>query len=151
MSEMSFEGHRHIRKVARQRDKSQAHSKFRLAQAEADIADAKERREAAEKAKVKAVKRQTSLEAFEPILDLKQLQKTGSGGDTVKRIQMQISWHRKKGGDVHIPTGVSKMKKGEAWIVMVWAVRRHLSGTSANEGNLIIVTVVRCGLLLGGS
>jgi len=98
MSEMSFEGHRHIRKVARQRDKSQAHSKFRLAQAEVDIADAKERREAAEKAKGKAVKRQMLLEAFEPILNLKQLQKTGSGGDTVKRIQMQITWHRKRGG-----------------------------------------------------
>jgi len=136
MSEMSSEGHRHIRKVARQRDESQAHSKFQLAQGEADIADANEGREAAGRAKEKAVERRASLEAFEPILNLKQLQKTGSGSDTGKRIQRQITWHRRIGGDVNIPTGVSKMKKEEAWVEMVRAVRRHLSGTSANEGNL---------------
>lgn len=137
MSEMSSEGHRHIRKVARQRDESQAHSKFRLAQAEADIADAKERREAAEKSKGKAAARQASLEALEPVLDFEQLRKTGSGGFTGKQIQAQIMWHRRIGGDVNIPARVHNMKKGEAWVAMVRAVRRHLSGTSANEGNLL--------------
>lgn len=136
---MSLEGHQHLRKIARQRDASQAHGRFRLAQAEADISEAKERREAAEKAKGKAVERRVSLEAFEPVLDLKRLQETGSSGDTAKRIQRQIMWHRRIGRDVNIPTGVHKMKKAEAWVVMVLAVRRHLSGTSANEGNSFTV------------
>jgi hypothetical protein len=132
---MSPEGRRHLRKVARERDASQAHAKFRLAQAEVDITEAKERRAAAEKSKEKAAKRQAFLEAFEPILDLGLLQKTGSGGDTAQRIQKQVMWHRRIGGDVNIPTGVHKMKKAEAWVVMVQAVRRHLSGTSAEKGN----------------
>jgi hypothetical protein len=139
MSQMSPEGHQHLRKVARQRDASQAHARFRLAQAEADTAEAKERCEAAKKAKGKAVERQAFLEAFKPILDLNRLQKSGSGGDTAKRIQTQIMWHRRIGGDVNIPTGVHKMKKTEAWVIMVQAVRRHLSGTSANKGNPFVV------------
>ena len=135
MSEISLEGRQHLCKVARQRDESQAHVKFHLAQAEADITEAKERREAADKAKGKAADRQALLEAFEPVFDLEKLRETGSGGYTAKDIQRQIMWHRRVGGDVHIPTGVHKMKKVEAWVVMVRAVRRHLSGTSANEGN----------------
>ena len=54
MSQMSLEGHQHLRKVARERDASQAHARFRLAQAEADMTEAKERRRAADKAKEKA-------------------------------------------------------------------------------------------------
>ena len=135
MSQMSPEGRQHLRKVARQRDASQAHARFHLAQAEVDTAEAKERCEAAEKAKEKAAERQEFLEAFKPILDLNQLQKSGSGGDTAKRIQTQIMWHRRIGGDVNIPTGVHKMKKAKAWVIMVQAVRRHLSGTSADKGN----------------
>lgn len=134
---MSPEGRQHLRKVARERDASQAHAKFRLAQAEADIINAKERRAAAEKSKGKAMERRTFLEAFKPVLDLGQLQKTGSGGDTAKRIQNQVMWHRRVGGDVNIPAGVHKMKKAEAWVVMVQAVRRHLSGTSAEKGDLL--------------
>jgi len=134
MSQMSPEGHQHLRMVARQRDAGQAHARFRLAQAKADIAEGKERREAAEKAKGKAVERQVFLDVFEPILDLEQLQKAGPGEDTAKRIQAQIMWHRRIGGDVNIPTGVHKMKKAEAWTAMVRAVRRHLSGTSTEKG-----------------
>ena len=135
MSQMSLEGRRHLRKVARQRDASQAHAKFRLAQAEADMAEATERREAANKAKGKAAELQASLEAFEPIVDLIHLEKTGPGGYTGKQIQRQIMWHRRIGGDVHIPTGVHGMRKAEVWAVMIRAVRRHLNGTSAHEGN----------------
>ena len=134
---MSPEGRRHIRKVAREQDASQSHAKFRLEQADADIADAKERRAAADKAKMKAAKRQASLEAFEPILDLKRLQTAGFGEDTAKRIQRQVMWHRRIGEDVNIPPGVHKMKKPEAWAVMVQAVQRHLSGTSAEKGDLV--------------
>jgi len=131
---MSLEGCRHLRKVARERDTGQAHAKFRLAQADADMAEAKEQREAADKTKEKATKRQELLEKFEPTLDLKRLE-TGSGGYTVKQIREQITWHRKIGQDIHIPTGVHKMKKAEVWVVMVRAVRRHLRKTSMNEGD----------------
>jgi len=89
------------------------HARFRLAQAEADITEAKERREAAEKAKGKAVEWQAFLEVFKPVLDLERLQKVGPDEDTVKRIQTQIMWHRRIGGDVNIPAGVHKMKKME--------------------------------------
>jgi len=89
----------------------------------------------ADNVKGKAAERQAMLEAFEPVLNLKQLQEIGSSGYVAKDVQRQIMWHRRIGGDAHIPTGVHKMKKAEAWIVMVRAVRRHLSGTSANEGN----------------
>ena len=136
---MSPEGRQHLRKVARQRDASQSHAKFHLAQAEADMREAKERRAAAEKAKGKAAERQASLEAFEPILDLGQLQETGSSGDTAKRIQRQVMWHRRVGGDVDIPPGVHKMKKAEAWIVMIEAVQRHLSRAPTKKGDLFKV------------
>jgi len=132
---MSLEGHQHLRKVARERDTSQAHARFRLAQAEADMTEAKERRGAADKAKEKATERQEFLEKFNPTLDLKRLQEAGSGGFTVKQIREQIAWHRKIGQDIHIPTGVHKMKKAEAWVVMLQTVRRHLRGTSTNEGD----------------
>ena len=135
MSQMSLEGRQHLRKVARERDANQTHARFHLAQAEADMTEAKERREAADKAKEKATERRTFLEKFEPTLDLKRLQETGSGGSTVKQIREQIAWHRKIGQDIHIPTGVHKMKKAEAWIVMVQAVQRHLCGMSTNEGD----------------
>lgn len=98
------------------------------------MVEAKERREAAEKAKGKAAERLALLEALNPVLNLRRLQETGSGGWTAKKIQEQIRWHRRIGGDTNLPTGVSKMKKAEAWVVMVRAVRRHLSGTSADEG-----------------
>jgi len=103
------------------------------------MVEAKERREAAENAKEKAVKRQELLEEFNPITCLKTLQQTGPDRDTAKRIQRQIMWHRRIGGDVHITTGVHKMNKAEAWFVMIRAVRRHLSGTSDDEGNLTTV------------
>jgi len=135
MSQMSLEGRRHLRKVARERDAGQAHARFHLAQAEADVTEAKERREVADKTKEKAIKHQELLEKFEPTLDLKRLQESGSGRYTIKQIQEQIAWHRRIGQDVHIPTGVHKMKKAEVWIVMVRAVRRHLRKTSTNEGD----------------
>jgi len=139
MSQMSLEGRQHLRMVARERDEGQADAKFRLAQAEADIMEAKERRGAAEKAKVKAAKQQADLEAFEPDLDLKKLQRTGpTKAITVKQIQDQIKWHRRIGGDVNIPKNVDRRKKEGAWAIMVQAVQRHLSGTSAEKGNLFI-------------
>jgi len=122
------------------------HGRFHLAQAEADIADAKEQREAAEKAKGKAAERQAFLEVFEPVLDLGRLQETGPGEDTVKRLQAQIRWHWRIGGDVNIPAHVHKMNKADAWVVMVRAVRRHLSGTSTEKGN--IISPLRCGTTL---
>ena len=70
MTQMSPEGRQHLRKVARQRDASQSHAKFHLAQAEADMREVKERHAAAKKAKGKAMEQQASLKAFEPILDL---------------------------------------------------------------------------------
>ena len=135
MSQMSPDGRRHIRKVAREQDAGQTHAKFRLAQAEADIKEAKVRRRAADEAKGKAAKRQALLEEFVPNLNLKHLEETSSSGYTVKQIQGQIAWHRKIGQDVHIPRGVHKMKKAEAWVVMIRAVRRYLRGTQTSEGN----------------
>ena len=99
------------------------------------MTEAKERREAADKAKGKAAERQALLEEFKPTLDLKHLQVTGSHRYTVKQIRGQITWHRKIGLDIHIPTGVHKMKKAEAWPIMVRAVRRHLCGTPTHKGN----------------
>ena len=134
MSQMSPEAHQNLRKVSRERDVSQAHAKFRLAQAEEDIAEAKERRKAAEKSKGKAAERQQTLKAFTPILNLEQLRETCSDRLTAKQIQDQIKWHHRIGEDAHIPPRICRMKKAEAWIVMVWAVQRHLCGTSADEG-----------------
>ena len=134
MAQMSPEARQHLRKVARQRDASRANVKFRLAQAEADISEARERRNAAEKAKAKAVARQELLEAFKPTLNLKKLRESGPSGFNVKQIKAQLSWHRKIGNDIHIPTGFHGLKKELAWGVMVRAVRRHLKGTSADEG-----------------
>lgn len=137
MSQMSPEARQHLRKVARQRDSSQADARFRLAQAETDIAEGKERRIAADRAKEKAAERQEFLEEFKPTLSLNELQDHDHGGlkgFTAERIKNQIRWHRSIGNDSHIPTGVSKMKKAAAWIVMVRAVRRHLRGTSSDEG-----------------
>ena len=112
----------------------------------ADIAEGKERWEAAEKAKGKVAELQAFLEAFNPVLDFQQLRKTGPGEDTNKRIQRQIMWHWRIGGDINIPTGVHNMKKQEAWDVMVQAVQRHLSGTSTENGNLF--TTPRYGAML---
>lgn len=86
MSQMSLEGRQHLRKVARERDTSQTHTKFRLAQAEADMTEAKERCEVADKSKEKAAKCQALLEEFEPTLNLKHLHVAGSDGCTVKQI-----------------------------------------------------------------
>ena len=113
----------------------QAHAKFRLAQADTDMTEAREQREAANKTKEKATKRQELLEKLKPTLDLKHLQENSPRRYTVKQIREQIAWHRKIGQDVHIPTGVHKMKKAEVWVVMVRAVRRHLRKTSTNEGD----------------
>jgi hypothetical protein len=135
MSQMSRGGRQHLRKVARKRDTSQTHARFHLSQAEADIAEAKEQREAADKTKEKATQRRISLENFKPTLDLKCLQETGPSGFTVKQIREQISWHRKIEQDIHIPVGVHKMKKAEVWVVMIRAVRRHLHEMSTNEGD----------------
>ena len=135
MSQMSPESRQHLRKVAREEDASQSQAKFRLEQADADILEAKEKRVAAEKSKEKTAERRASLKKFKPVLDIKLLRETGSGGDTAKRIQRQVMWHRRIGDDVSIPPGVHKMKKAEAWVVMVWAVRRHLSGTSKEKGD----------------
>ena len=133
---MTPEARQHLRKVARERDANQAQARFRLAQAEVDMTDAKQRRAAAEKAKEKAEKQQASLEAFNPILDLGELLEDGAcDKDTAKRIQKQVVWHRRIGGDVDIPPYVSRMKKNEAWDVMVNAVRRHLSRTPAENGD----------------
>lgn len=132
---MSLNGRQHLRKVGRERDAGQAHSRFRLAQAEADIVEAKERRAAADKAKGKAAARQALLEELEPILDLKLLQGPISGRQTVQQIRRQIAWHQRIGGDIHIPTGIHKMKKARLQAIMVRSVRRHLRGTSADEGN----------------
>lgn len=126
MSQMSLDGRQHLRKVARKRDTSQTHSRFRLAQAEADIAEARERRAAADKSKEKAAARQALLEEFDPTLDLKVLEETGSSGHTVQQIRKQIAWHQRIGGDIHVPRGIHKMKKAQVWVVMVRAVRRHL-------------------------
>jgi len=134
MSQMSPEGRQHLRKVARERDASQAQVKFRLAQAEADMAEATKRREAADKTKQKASERQTLLEEFKPTLDLDHLRETGPSGYTVKQIQQQIAWHRNIKEDLHIPTGVHKMKKAEVWVIMLRAVRRQLRGTQTSEG-----------------
>jgi len=72
------------------------------------------------------------LEAFKPILDLGELLKYGvCDRDTAKRIQKQVVWHRRIGGDVDIPPYVSKRKKTEAWAAMVDVVRRHSSRMSA--------------------
>ena len=101
--------------------------------------EVKERRAAAKKAKGKAAEQQASLEVFKPILDLGQLQETGSSGDTTKRIQRQVMWHRRVGGDVDIPPGVHKMKKAEAWVVMIKAVERHLSRGPTEKGDLFKV------------
>ena len=139
MSQMSPEGCRHLQKVAHERDRSQAHARFHLAQAEVDIDEAKERRAAADKSKAKATERQETLEKLKPVLSLKHLQDEGSGGYTVKQIQTQIAWHRTIGRDVHIPIGVHKKKKAEVWVIMVQAVRRHLSGTSTAEGDILTV------------
>ena len=54
MSQMSPEGCQHLRKVARQQDANQSHTKFHIAQAEADMREVKERHAAAEKVKGKA-------------------------------------------------------------------------------------------------
>lgn len=135
MPQMSDEGRQNLRKVARQRDRSQAHAKFHLAQAEADISEARERRAAADKTKAKAAEHQTMLEELKPILDLKCLRKEGSGHYTVKQIRTQIAWHRTIGRDIHIPTSTYKKKKVEVWVIMVHAVRRHLRGTAAAEGD----------------
>ena len=135
MSQMSLESRQHLSKVARERDRSQAHAKFHLAQADADLKEAKERRAAADKAKVKATERQVMLEELKPILNLKHLRDEGPGCCTVKEIWTQIAWHRAIGRDVHIPSGVHKKKKAEVWVVMVRAVRRHLHGMSAAEGD----------------
>ena len=127
MGKMSPEARQHLRKVARERDTNQAQPRFQLAQAEADMIEAKERCVAAERAKEKAAERQASLEAFDPILNLGELLMDGARDRcTAKQIQKQIVWHRRIGRDVDIPPYVSKMKKDEAWDVMVNAVRRHL-------------------------
>jgi hypothetical protein len=143
MSQMSPGARRHLRKVGRERDSGQTHATFHLAQAEEDITEAKENSEAAIKAKEKAAERQALLEAFNPTLNLKQLQETGSKGYTAKQIQQQIRWHRSIGKDAHLPTGVGKFKKAAAWIVMVRAVRRHLRRTSADEG-ISFITHKQC-------
>jgi hypothetical protein len=134
MAKMSPAACQHLRKVGRERDSGQADVKFHLEKEDADILEAKERREAANKAEKHAGEQQALLEAVAPILDLKWLQETGIGGHTLKAIQEQIRWHWRIGKDCHIPTGVSKMRKVAAWVVMVRAVRRNLRGTSANEG-----------------
>jgi hypothetical protein len=145
MAQMSPEARQHLRKVARQRDSSQADVKFRLAQAEADISEGIERHNAAEKAKAKAVARQEELEAFKPALNLKELREAGPGGFNVKDIKKQLSWHRNIGNDAHIPTGFHALRKELAWHVMVRAVRRHLKGTLADKGTLCqFCHVVRC-------
>ena len=132
---MSLQGHQHLWGVARQRDAGHAHAKFCLAQAEADVTEAKVRCEAAEKSKGQAVKRQDFLDEFKPVLDLKELR---SGKYSAKHIQAQIMWHRRAGRDVHIPPYVNRMKRAEAWVVMVHAVRRHLRRTSTENGNPFI-------------
>ena len=131
---MTREGRQNLRKVARERDKSQAHAKFHLAQADMDLGEAKERRAAADKAKAKAAERRVMLEELDLVLSLERLQDEGPGCFTVKQIQAQIAWHRTIGQDVHIPTGVHRKKKVEVWDIMVRAVRRHLRGTSAAAG-----------------
>lgn len=136
MAQMTPEARRHLRKVTRERDASKANTTFRLAQADADIAEATEKRRAAKKSKEKAAERRESLEAFKPTLDLKQLQKIGYDKYKVKDIKRQIVWHHQIGEDSHLPTGVHGMKKEEVWPVMIRAVRRHLRGTSANEGSV---------------
>ena len=131
-------------KVAREQDTSQAHAKFHLAQAEVDIDKAKGRRAAVDKSKAKAAERQAMLEELEPVLSLKHLQDEGSDSYTVKWIQLQIAWHQTIGQDVHIPIGIHKKKKAEAWVVMVWAVRRHLHGTSTAKGDTPTVKYWHC-------
>ena len=136
---MSHEGRRNLRKVARERDRGQAHAKFNLAQADMDLGEAKERRAAADKTKAKAAERQSMLEKLNLILSLERLQGEGPGCYTVKQIQAQIAWHRTIGQDAHIPTGVHKKKKADLWVIMVRAVRRHLHGTSAAAGDHLTV------------
>jgi predicted transcriptional regulator len=140
MAQMTPEARRHLRKVARERDSSHADTTFRLAQADTDITEATEKRKAAEKSKKKATERRESLEAFKPTLDLKQLQEDGCKGYKVKEIKRQIVWHRQIGEDAHIPTGVHGMQKEEVWPVMIRAVRRHLRGTSADEGRVYMIS-----------
>ena len=134
MKQMSCDAHKHLRKVGRDHNRNQFDAKFRLRQAEVDLETAKEKHEAADRVKKKATKCQADLEAFKPILDLKRLQELGLKGHNAKDIQKQIRWHWNIGEDAHIPTHASKMKKVDAWPVMIQAVRRHLRGTAANEG-----------------
>ena len=134
MRQMSSNARKHLRKVGRDRDGNHSDAKFRLEQAEVDLKEAKEKREAADRAKKKATERQVDLKAFKPILDLKRLQELGLKGCNAKDIQKQIRWHRNIGKDAHIPPHVSKMKKPDAWPVMIRAVRRHLRGMAADEG-----------------
>lgn len=81
----------------------------------------------------KAAKKQEELEAFQPILHLTELKKLGIEKDHLPRIRQQLVWHRDIGKDVNLK-GIHGMKKGEAWVNMVHAVRRHQEGTPSIKG-----------------
>ena len=68
------------------------------------------------------------LNKFKPILSLKKLKEMTVDGDRVTRIKEQLSWHRRIGGDVNIPTGFHNFCETKTWVAMIQAVQRHLCG-----------------------
>ena len=101
---------------------------FLLSQAQENMKTAKENRAVAERRKQRAADQVAKLKKFEPILSLEDLKEMTVDKVRAERIKEQLSWHRKIGGDVNIPKGFHKFRKGKAWVAMVQAVRRHLRG-----------------------
>jgi len=130
MSNLSPECRRYLRGAAREEDQSKEHWTFLLTQAQEDAKAAKEKRAAADRRKERVDERMATLNEFDPILSLRRLKKMSVGRDTAKRIKTQLTWHRRIGGDVNIPTRFHGFRKAKAWIAMVKAVQRHKRGIS---------------------
>lgn len=130
VSNLSPECRRYLRGAAREQDQNKEHQGFLLSQAHEDAKTAKEKRAAAATCKKRVDARIAKLNKFEPILSLKKLKKMTVDRDKADRIKQQLSWHRRIGGDVNIPTRFHEFRKAKAWVVMIQAVRRHLHGVA---------------------
>jgi hypothetical protein len=146
MSDLSPDCRCYLRGAAREQDQSKEYQGFLLSQAHEDAKTAKEKRGAADRCKKRTHDRAVRLNAFQPILSLKKLKKMTVGGDKAARIKEQLSWHKRIGGDVNIPSGFHSFRKVKAWVAMVKAVQRHLHGVSHQKlkGARIRFTQTQC-------